>query len=380
MANLTLQFNDVTAYGDGVYLPSHVDGSINPVIDVSVLFSGAELTANAVIDNGSVVLPSNTEELQMLNSGFTVTSDSDWITIVRDRNIVRFVVDTNHDVFERVAHIIFKHNTEKEVYCEAEITQYGEEYDLTVDPDHIEFLEGADSTTVNVTCTGGTGQYLIHKIKKYTTYGYSYGDNEYGEITKRVAFDNAINAVIDPENSSHLIVSSNGSLVLDDSHYEVTVEHKDMIGLTQTIRVEFPQYHRIESIPTDSGESGNGCPEEPLIPIAITSPPNDDVVEPELIIDERDTDITIDSSNYCGEIEIATVPQESQVYFVYYGDFIDDYVITDYVDENDEITHGLKIKAKPNPYGFGRKCVGYVINAMYPQVRVQLIIHQDGRT
>ena len=379
MANLVLQFNGENTYSDGTYLPSPEVGVLNNrIIAQSIPFNSGDLTANAVIDYTSDELPSDVNELQKLNSGFIVVCDADWVTVIRDRNVMRFVFDANHDTTERIATVIFKHNTEKEVYCEVTITQEGEEYELTVDPDSIVFGEDADSTIVNVTCTGGTGRYIIRKIKKYTIY--SYGDGEDEKITKRVVFDNAISAAIDPEDLSHLIVGSNGSLILDDSYYEVTIEHKDMIGLTQTITVKFPPYHRIESIPTDSEGGGNGCPEESLISITITAPPHEDVVDPELIIDERDTDITIDSSDYCAEIEIATVPQESQIYFVYYGGFIADYVITDYIDENENITHGLKIKAKPNPYGFGRDCIGYVINAMYPQVRTQITIHQDGNT
>lgn len=382
MTNLILNFNGETTYSDGTYLPTpDVEPMNNRIIDQIIAYNSDDIVANATIDNAEgalFVFPEELDELQKLNSGYIVTSDSDWVTIVRDRNQIRFVFDVNHDTVERVANIIFKHNTEKEVYCNVRLTQVGEEYVLEADRNEVTFGEDSESTIVNITCSGGTGRYGIHKIRKYTVY--KIGDDPDKQLVKRVVFDNAISAEINGEDPSQLIIGSNGSLILDDSYYEVTIEHSDMLGLTQTITVKFPAYESIDEIPESSGGSEVECDdsEDILTPPSITLPPDEEIT-PAVIIDERDADITIDSADYF-EIEVVTVPQESQIYFIYYGSFIDEYTITDYIDENDNISHVLSIKAKPNPYGLGRNCIGYVINAMYPTVRQMISIHQDGNT
>ena len=382
MANLILNFNGETTFSDGTFLPTpDVEPMNNRIIDQIIAYNSDDIVANATIDNNEgalFVFPEDLDELQKLNSGYIVTSDADWVTIVRDRNQIRFVFEVNHDTVERVANIIFKHNTEKEVYCHVSVTQLGEEYVLEVDTNDVTFGIDSESTTVNVTCSGGTGRYGIHKIRKYTIY--KIGNDPNKQLVKRVVFDNAISAAINRENPLELIIGSNGSLILDDSYYEVTIEHNDMLGLTQTITVKFPAYADIDEIPESGGGSGVTCndAEDLLPPPSITAPPDEEII-PSIIIDERDEDITISSSDYF-EIEVVTVPQESQIYFMYYGSFIDDYTITDYIDENDNISHVLRIKAKPNPYGLGRNCIGYVINAMYPTVRQMISIHQDGNT
>ena len=132
MTNLILNFNGETTYSDGTYLPTpDVEPMNNRIIDQLIAYNSNDIVANATIDNAEgalFVFPEELDDLQKLNSGYIVTSDSDWVTIVRDRNQIRFVFDVNHDTVERVANIIFKHNTEKEVYCNVLLTQVGEEY------------------------------------------------------------------------------------------------------------------------------------------------------------------------------------------------------------------------------------------------------------
>ena len=379
MANLMLKFDDALAYSDGTLLPSEEAESINnKLISKSVNCYGEEFLSIAAtdVDGGdSFVFPdpdNNLSEVQDLHSSYIVVSDSDWVTVIRERNITRFIVPRNIDPYERIAHITFKHNTEKEVYCVVEIFQAGEEYTLTVDRNTVQFSTVSESTeTVNVTCTGGSGEYVVHKIRKYTIINPE--DNPINQIKSRVVFDNGITVT---GYDDHIGIKSVGSLILDSSYYEVILEHKDLIGLTASIIVKMPPYDPIQ-MPTHNPESGETCPPAQML-AEKDIPIQSGHINPSVSADMNE--ITIDSSGYSDEITVVTSPEESQIYFTYYGTFIDDYIITDYEERDGSITHGLKIKAKPNPFGIGRNCIGYIINAMYPQVRYRINIHQDGNT
>lgn len=419
MANLTVKIingeETYSTYSDGTFLPwSPVvtyDGQVvvlpdyeqpssgngrdgdeatenNQIIDVEVPFDCEEITLKALSDNENGI-PLNDEgeddddKLQEEGSSYIVTTDSDWIKLIRERNITRLVFKRNYSESERVGNIIIKHNTEKEVYCAVTITQHGDVYTLSTDADEngivFETIDGGDET-VTVTCTGGTGEYVIHKIRKYIAYKIETSVGEI-EVVKRASFDNAISVTKNPTNPNEITIHGNGSLSLDESYYEVILEHKDVIGLTATIKVSFPNYNAVDMLPDVYVDEKLVCAEE-----AVTPPPqihhNDgDEITPSIeLVDERDDDITINSYEYFAEIMVLTEPMESQIYFNYYGNFIDDVIITDYIDDNMQISHGIKIKAKPNPYSIDRHCVAFIINAMYPDVRLRINIHQDGNT
>ena len=383
MANLTVRIGDELTYSDGTYLPSEgVTELNNPKLILSVPFDAGEIVLRCVADtkNGALYTFPDDDELQKYSSSYSVTSDSEWVSLVRERNITRILLEPNYDTYDRSADIIIKHNTGKEVYCEVNITQYGDVYVLETLQSDFNFPIEAYESTVRVICSGGTGKYSVRDIRKYTRFMYKddESDEEPDIIVKRVNFDNALSATIDSDNPDSLIINSHGSLSLDDSYYEIILEHNDMIGLTATVRVTFEEPSGID-IPNIPDEGTYTCDDEPLMPQPQINQP--DVEEtPAVIINERYTDIWIDSSDYFGEIIVETVPMESKIYFIYYGDIIGDYIITDYESDDGTIFHGLKIKAKPNPYNSERNCIGYVINAMYPSVKQRIYIHQEANS
>ena len=379
MINLTINLDGVLSYSDGTYLPSEVDNvEENRIINSVCPFSGSELVLKAVTDFPDGVMANFPEDdsIQYYDSSYIVVSDSSWITLIRERNITRLLVEPNHDEVERIANIIVKHNIEADVYCAISLIQEPDIYTLETDKSSITFGIDADSETITVTCTGGSGEYVVHDIRKYTTI--DYGENV--TITKRVPFDNSLNATINDEDPNILVINSFGQLITDNSYYDVTIEHKDMLGLTTTIRVYYGSIEEIGELPTVKS-SDTKCEDIELLPISITEPPQEDEIVPSIEITSRDNgEIWINSTDYCDEIEIVTNPMESQIDFRYYGNFIDDVSITDYIDENENITHGLRIKAKPNTLGVRRNCIGYIINAMYPQTRLRIEIHQEANT
>lgn len=390
MANLILEFNNTITYSDGTYVPNDDTDTNNKIIHQTISYNGVELIANAAVDVDNVSLPSVTSELQSLSSSYIITVDADWVTTIRDRNITRFVFDRNSSASERFANIIFKHNVEKEVYCQILITQSGEQYELTFDNENetdgeITFttIDPDEEKEIKIICTGGCCEYNVHKVRKYTIHRIGEGVDDV--IVKRSNYDNALSVfppVIDGENhtKSVLTIHSNGSLITDNSYYEVILEHKDVIGLTLTIKVNYPSYNAIESIEDVPGESEYECEEEQLLPPRIPDRPDEEIIPSIAFIDRDNNNVTIRSDAYCEEILVETVPMESQIYFKYYGSFVAYYEINDYIDSNDNIYHGLTIKAKPNVFGIGRNSVGYIINAMYPQVRIKVELHQDGNT
>ena len=111
--------------------------------------------------------------------------------------------------------------------------------------------------------------------------------------------------------------------------------------------------------------------------ISITDDTEEPIVPEITLVDERDEEIEFD---YTGEeekiIEVLTVPQDSNVYFNYYGDFIESTEIT-YDEET--LNKYIKIKAKRNPYSLDRQCIAYIINAEYPIVRKKIIIRQQAK-
>lgn len=377
MANLTVNIDGKISYSDGVYLPS--DGATefeNGIINLPVQFDSGEIILRAVVNTPDGIMldfPENDDELQRYNSSYIVACDAEWITLKRERNVTRLIFKPNYDIEARTANITVKHNTEKDVYCVIYVTQYGDDYELEVDSNEIDFGLEPETKNVTVTCQGGTGEYTIHKVKKYTNYVYSDV-----EITKRVNYDNALSVTKDNENN--IAIHSFGSLMVDDSYYEITLEHKDMIGLTQKIKVIVAGKEQTSVGIPEISTGDSVCAEENRLPVKITAPHDDNSIPNISLVDERDSEIWIDSSDYCDEIFITTVPEESQIYFTYYGSFIDKYKIVDYEERDGSISHGLRVKAKPNPFGIGRSCIGYITNAMYPQSRIMLRIRQDGNT
>lgn len=150
------------------------------------------------------------------------------------------------------------------------------------------------------------------------------------------------------------------------------------MGLTASLKVEFncESDNYFDSIPDISSEKDN-CPNIDRLQISITDDTEEPIVPEITFVDERDEEIEFD---YTGEeekiIEVLTVPQDSNVYFNYYGDFIESTEIT-YDEET--LNKFIKIKAKRNPYSLDRQCIAYIINAEYPIVRKKIIIRQQAK-
>ena len=331
------------------------------------------------------------------NSSFTVSSDSEWAKIIRNRNIIDIIFDINHDIDDRVCNIIFQHNVDVDVVCVVSITQEGEVYSIK--------LNGEDSTTINfdcvsgdtqckeitVICDGGTKEYKIFKPRKYIKQTVGEGDETY-EYSKQVAYDGALDIVrtgagfniccdgalsaeydenCDEENATCTYTYNN------NSYYEIIVAHKDIFGLTASLKVKFTcNNNDFSDIPDIPSEEDNCLPIERL-EISITDDAEEPIVPEIVLVDERDAEIEFD---YTGEdekiIEVLTVPQDSNVYFNYYGDFIENTEIT-YDEET--LNKFIKIKVKRNPYSLDRQCIAYIINAEYPIVRKKIIIRQQTK-
>jgi hypothetical protein len=150
------------------------------------------------------------------------------------------------------------------------------------------------------------------------------------------------------------------------------------LGLTASLKVEFncEDDNTFDSIPDISSKEDNCLPIERL-PISITDDAEEPIVPEISLVDERDEELEFD---YTGEneiiIEVHTTPEDSDIYFNYYGDFIESTEIT-YDEET--LNKYIKIKAKRNPYSLDRQCIAYIINAEYPIVRKKIIIRQMAK-
>lgn len=323
-------------------------------------------------------------------SSFLVSSDSEWAKLFRQRNDVKVVLEPNHDMEERSCNITFTHNTAQDVCCIIYITQEGERYDINLcdgndcDTDEVIFpkLIGKYNKTLSVNCIGGTSKFKIFKPKKFIN---SFVDDI--QIVKRVAFDGAIN--VKRVNDNQIEISTNGALssiytkgeeldtyVYDNNcYYVVTVSHSDMIGLTDSVKVSFKNTDEanLPQLTTSTDETG-ACEEIILLPPKITNPPEEDIIPSIEFVDPRtDEELFVDDSTIYYDVRVRTEPQESLVYFTYFGDYIEDVKIT-----HDGELSTVSIKMKRNPYSFERKCTGYIINAEYPTVKIRIHITQDG--
>ena len=314
------------------------------------------------------------------NSSFLVSIDSEWAKIKRNRNKVDVIIEPNHDIEYRTCVLKFIHNVASEVTCLVSIIQAEEIYSVELSEEEIMFpLIGNNSRTVIVNCVGGTGQFKVFKPKKYRHIvmedGYEYD--------KRVAYDWAINAKRG-EFDGEIVISTDGTLDsiyedgehVNNTYYIVTVSHSDVIGVTDTIKIGFSDGSSVD-LPDDltpKSSSEDKCPEETLLPPKITGADDTDVNPSITLVDERDRNIEINSTEYT-YIDVVTEPVESLVYFRYYGNFIKDVQIT-----HDGLKSTIGIKAKPNPFPLERKSVGYAVNGEYPSYTQEITFTQKPNT
>ena len=345
---------------DGTMMPEINEGN---TIDVS--YSGETLTFDVSV-NG------NAE-----NSSFVVSSDANWVKIMRMRNKVDIIVEPNYDIDARSCNLTFKHNVAVDVECFVLIEQEADEYSIEINEEEITLpLIGNGTRTVSVACTGGTKRFKLFKPKKYRHMvldgGYSYD--------KRVAYDWGIK-VKRSETENELIISSDGTLdsiyegddYVNNSFYIITVSHEDIIGVTDSVKVSFAGV--MPEVGLDlADESSQDCPPVATISVNITNEDTEQIVPSVSLVDERDEEVEINSTGY-SDVLVITEPVESLVYFNFYSDFIDDVKIS-----HDGTYSTISIKAKPNPYSFERYGVGYIINAEYPHTKRKIYMVQRGNT
>lgn len=397
MANTLEIFKDgeSIAYSDGTTIPEF--GKINENSDDNLTYENTynELTVGYNEQQIELIVKTDGDEN---NSSFIVSSDSEWAKIIRNRNIIDIIFDVNHDIDDRVCNIIFQHNVDADVVCVVSVTQEGEVYSIELngpDSDTIQFDCVNDDTRcreITVICDGGTKEYKIFKPRKYIKQTVVDENEEY-QYDKQVAYDGALDIV---RTDAGFNICCDGALsaeydencneengkcaytYINNSYYEVIVAHKDILGLTASLKVEFNcgDDNTFDSIPDIPSEKDN-CPNIDRLPISITDDTEEPIVPEITLVDERDVEIEFD---YSGEeekiIEVLTVPQDSNVYFNYYGDFIESTEIT-YDEET--LNKYIKIKAKRNPYSLDRQCIAYIINAEYPIVRKKIIIRQMAK-
>lgn len=383
------------AYSDGTTIPEFGTITDNGADNWTYENTSNELTVEYNEQPMKLTVKTDGDEN---NSSFIVSSDSEWAKIIRSRNIIDIIFDVNHDIDDRVCNIIFQHNVDADVVCVISITQEGEVYSIK--------LNGEDNTTINfycvsdetqckgitVTCSGGTKEYKIFKPRKYIRQTVGEDDETY-KYSKQVAYDGALDIV---RTDTGFKICCDGALSAEydedcyeetdectytynnNSYYEVIVSHKDILGLTASLKVEFncEDDNTFDSIPDIPSEKDN-CPNINRLQISITDDTEEPIVPEIVLVDERDVELEFD---YSGEeekiIEVLTVPQDSNVYFNYYGDFIESTEIT-YDEET--LNKYIKIKAKRNPYSLDRQCIAYIINAEYPIVRKKIIIRQQAK-
>jgi len=403
MANTLEIFKDEEsiAYSDGTTIPEF--GTITDNGDDNWAYENTlnELTVGYNEPPMKLTVKTDGDEN---NSSFIVSSDSEWAKIIRNRNIIDIIFDVNHDIDSRVCNIIFQHNVDADVVCVVSVTQEGEIYDIKLtnaNGDEISSInfdcvsdEAQCVNDITVICNGGTGEYKVFKPRKYIRQTVGEDDETY-EYGKQVAYDGALDIV---RTNTGFEVCCDGALSAEydedcnietgicsytysnNSYYEIIVAHKDILGLTASLKVEFnygaDNNFGSNSIPDISSKEDNCLPIERL-PISITDDAEEPIVPEISLVDERDEELEFD---YTGEneiiIEVHTTPEDSDIYFNYYGDFIESTEIT-YDEET--LNKFIKIKAKRNPYSLDRQCIAYIINSEYPIVRKKIIIRQQAK-
>lgn len=416
------------------------DGTSEPLFDDNNTITLDSYDSLSI--NGSQTLSFDVEVDGMENNNsFYVASDSEWAKILRNRNRVNVLIEPNYDGDYRTCNITFVHNVAQDVICVVYIIQDGVGYDIDICDDdncgtdenefahEIEFqMMGKQTKVLTVRPIGGTENFKIFKPRKYVTVKVEKTDENDTDYTydKRVLFDGAVTVKRGPiyrhndicigkgeydnlseqeqqgysllADENQIVLTSDGTLNIDyndevtdidgaqthnytynnDCYYVITVSHSDVLGVTKSVKVSFADSNdcdlpelNVETTPDDVN-----CEQIELLPPKIRDDNDDDIIPSIEFGDERYSDgrIEINSEDYT-YIDVITVPEESLVYFKYYGNYIEDVTIT-----HDGTKSTIGIKAKPNPYPFDRNCLGYIINAEYPEEKLKLLMTQIGDT
>lgn len=345
------------------------------------------------------------------NNSFYHVCNEDWIHVIRQRNNLKLVITDNFSPDERHGVISFFHNVDEDVYINITIVQNGTYYGISVGQTTLVLKslaenDGVEEHVIPVVCEGGRGKFGIMRPKKYELVDSDVIEDYY----KLVPYDNAFEVKRD---GSNVVVKNYGNVncIYDTKYYDpddveltqeeydelpdwvkemccvkstfksdsyyylLTVYHKDMIDVTDTITITFNPQNPDSDITCDRltprfstsihGPGGGVDLSRPDF-----TPEEDGSLEGDTPSITCETDkVLFDSSEDTKTVHFETVPADSPIYLLSDNDFIKDYEIND---------HDITITVEANPFFGDRACVVTVANSDYSGVSMNLILKQEG--
>lgn len=269
-----------------IEVPSYNDNTQETSIKVELL----------VLVDDDCDLTQEPEDFSDLNNSFYFVCNEDWITVLRNRNLITLIIRNNHSTEERNGIVSFYHNVGKYDYrtviengeetvvaveneINLNIIQNGCEYSVEIEGNFegegktlmLDSLpDGFEEKFFTVNCIGGRERFKVRKVKKYKRLLIK--ENEYDdpiEIISPVAYDNSFQIeytdngfkVINfgnincnytekcPSSSSisyplEMKTCYTGNkkkrdLITDDYYYEITIHHIDCIDSIDTLIVTY---------------------------------------------------------------------------------------------------------------------------------------------
>lgn len=249
-----------------------------------------------LVDNdcGLTVLP---EDFDTLNNSFYYECNDEWITVIRNRNLLTLVIRNNYSNEDRSGIISIYHNVDKNNYIldsngeivevrentiNLTILQKAHEYSVSIVGEHEVTLQSLPASkeelTFNVICVGGREDFKVRRVKKYHLVKIFEDETTAQEYLRQVAYDNAFqieNVVPDGDSKKtgfkiinygnincnygeRCISAANRvypmdankvehchtargkrPLIVEDYYYEITVHHIDNIDETDTLTVRY---------------------------------------------------------------------------------------------------------------------------------------------
>ena len=330
------------------------------------------------------------------NNSYYYTCNETWVHIIRQRNRLKLVVDANYDTEERYGIISFFHNVDADVFVDITLNQWPTEYAISLSQHNIQLKSlpyddnGTETKTLAIECTGGRGKFGIMRPRKYERVTIDGGE----DFFKEVAYDNAfelerkndtmtiknhgnINCIYNTDNADEDCPME--EFVTDTYYYTITVYHKDMIDVTDTVQVTFKTESEITDIPC---ERLNPISNRLLASLRPNTGGEGDELDHELIdFDVEDVEtvnpsITCDNDELtfgCGEetktVHFVTVPEDAPIYVSRINDFIKHYEING---------HDITITVEENKFKLNRDCMLTVYNGLYSGVSMNIYLTQEG--
>lgn len=236
-----------------------------------------------------------------LNNSFYFECNDEWITVMRNRNLITLVIQNNFSNEGRMGMVSFYHNVSNIKYVDdvaventinLSVIQAAHEYSVEVEGINgdvvLESLpNGSEVKEFTVKCVGGREDFKVKRVKKYHRLIIKENaESEQQEFIKPVVYDNAfqIEYTFDDETQKrkgfkiinygnincnytekcvvaskivyplevkdcHPRNSSIRQLIVNDYYYEVSVYHVDCIDATDTFIVKYDSGEE-EKIPT----------------------------------------------------------------------------------------------------------------------------------